>query len=67
MLLAYGRLDSRFLSTQTIQMQEALQAAGAPVTTVVLDGEGDTLGNQADRELLLKSVLAFLAARNPRN
>ena len=66
-LVAYGRLDSRIENAQSIQMKEALQASGVPVTTIVLDGEGDTLDREPDRSVLLRSVVSFLAVNNPPN
>ena len=64
-LLIHGRDDSVVPAGQSLDMRDALKAAGKPVDFVELAGEDHWLSSQATRVQMLTASVAFVEKNNP--
>jgi dipeptidyl aminopeptidase/acylaminoacyl peptidase len=66
-LLIHGKDDTVVPYGQSVDMTDALQAAGKPVEFVTLRGEDHWLSSADTRLQMLTSAVAFLEKNNPPN
>jgi dipeptidyl aminopeptidase/acylaminoacyl peptidase len=64
-LLAHGVIDDNVPIDQFQTMEKAARKSGAPLTTLVIPGEGHSFFFNSSQQRWLEALDGFLAAHNP--